>query len=273
MHRLTTIIAAGALVLAAACSSDSTTTTGTTDDTTITADLAPVLADGVADDVDLMAGMDGGVGNIAGAPGVFASLSGPGKWRPHLTGCTFADGSFTCPATRANGLTVTRTITFLDGNGQPMDAYDSLLTASIHVVAEISGDKTHGPWSATVDRHRDFTITGLLGTETTRTVNGTGNGTVSRSRSTANARSYDLTCSSTITNVVFPVRSDDGGNGWPESGTISRTCTITVTAGPNAGKTITRTVVITFDGPSTPSGTIDGTPFMFDLTARSAAKR
>jgi len=273
MQRIATVIAAGALVLGMACSSDNTTTGSTSDSTTITSDIAPEMADAFADDVDLMSGMDGTTGNIAGAPAAFEDLFGPGGFRPHLTGCTFANGSFTCPATRANGLNVTRTITFYDEGGQTQDHYDSLLTASIHVVAEISGDKSNGPWSATVDRHRDFTITGLLGTETTRTVNGTGNETVSRSRSTANTRSYDLSCSSTVTDVVFPVNSSNGSNGWPVSGTITRTCTVTVTGGPNDGKTYTRTVTITFDGTSSPSGTINGTPYTFDLAARAATKR
>ncbi len=38
---------------------------------------------------------------------------------------------------------------------------------------------TRGNWTATVDRSRDLTITGLAGTETTRTVNGTGTESVS----------------------------------------------------------------------------------------------
>ncbi|MGH7523446.1 MAG: hypothetical protein ACREK8_03990, partial [Gemmatimonadales bacterium] len=186
--------------------------------------------------------------------------------------CTFVGGSFNCPDTLRNGLDVTRTITLLDADGQPQSAYDSLLTASIHVVADISGERTHGPWTATVDRHRDFTVSGLVGTETTRTVNGTGNGTITNSRTNGdNGRAYNLVCSSTVTDVVLPVRAD-GGNGWPISGTITRTCTITVTAGPNAGKTTTRTVTVTFSGSSTADASINGTTFVIDLSAHTATK-
>ena len=262
----TRLLAAGLFVVAAACSGGDTTAT-TADDATITADISSVAADGIAEDVDVMQGMDGTLGHSGGA-----SLMGPGDWRPGLTGCNFLNGSFNCPDTLRNGLNVTRTITFLDAGGASESAYDPLLTASIHIVADISGDRTHGPWTATVTRHRDLTISGLAGTETTRTVNGTGNETVDNSRDTNNPRAYNVTCSSNITNVVMPVRASDGGNGWPISGTIQRTCTITVTAGPNAGKTTTRTVTITFDGTSTPSANIGGTTFTIDLTSHTATK-
>lgn len=264
----TRILVAGLVVAAAACSGGDSTGLAT-DDATITADISNAAADGIAEDVDVMVGMDGTIGHSANLSG---NLEGPGDYRPGLTGCTFANGSFTCPDTLRNGLSVTRTITLLDAQGQSESAYDPLLTASIHVVADISGDRTHGPWTATVTRHRDFTISGLAGTETTRTVNGTGNENVSNSRDTRNPRAYNLVCSSLVTNVVLPVRSSDGGNGWPVSGTINRTCTITVTAGPNAGKTTTRTVTITFDGSSTPTATINGAPFTIDLAAHTATQ-
>jgi hypothetical protein len=269
----TRLIVAGMLLAAAACSSSNnmTTPTSVANDLVVTSDVAMAAADGVAEDVDVMTGMNGNVGNIsANISGSFTN--GRGSWRPGLSGCTFAGGSFTCPDTLKNGLNVTRVITLQDASGATQSAYDSLLTASIHIVADISGDRTHGPWTATVARHRDITISGLAGMETSRTVNGTGNETVSQSRVTANGntRSYTITGSSTITNVVMPVRTADGGNGWPTSGTITRTMTITLTSGPNAGKTVTKTITITFDGTSTPSGSIDGHMFTIDLIAHTA---
>ncbi len=264
------ILVAGLVLMAAACNSGDTTTGVTgTDDATITADISNAAADGIAEDVDVMMGMDGTTGHSGN---IGADLRGPGSWRPGLTGCTFVGGSFNCPDTLRNGLDVTRTITLLDADGQTESAYDSLLTASIHVVADISGDRTHGPWTANVTRHRDITITGLAGMETTRTVNGSGNETVTNSRTNgSNGRAYSLVCSSTVTDVVMPVRAD-GGNGWPISGTITRTCTITVTAGPNAGKTTTRTVTVTFSGSSTANASIGGTTFVIDLSAHTATK-
>lgn len=272
----TRLYVAGLFVAAAACSSADTTSSSIAGDATITADVAAAAADGMAEDVDVFTGMDGGIGNVSAAMNSdnsgTAYMFGPGGFRPGLTGCTFAGGTFSCPATTKNGLAVVRTITLLDASGATESAFDSLLTASIHVVADISGDRTHGTWSGTVARHRDFTITGLAGTETSRTINGTGSENVSASRVNKNdsTRSYTLTGSSTVTNVVMPVRSADGGNGWPTSGTISRTFTVTVTSGPNTGKTTTRAVVITFNGTSTPTGTVNGTPFTIDLTGHTA---
>lgn len=278
MFRTRTLVA-GLCVAVAACSSgDTLGSTGTPDDAVVTADIAAVAADGVAEDVDVMSGMDGQIGNISasvdgsGLNGAFAM--GPGGFHPGLTGCTFVGGSFDCPDTNRNGLSITRTITFLDADGASQAGYDSLLTASIHILADISGDRTHGPWTATVDRHRDFTISGLAGTETTRTVNGTGSENVSQSRVTRNdsTRSYTVVGSSTVTDVVLPVRPD-GGNGWPVSGTITRTFTITRTSGPNNGKTVTRTVTITFNGTGTATANVGGTQFTFDLANHTCAPK
>ena len=262
----TRLVVAGMLIAAAACSSDTGSGT-TTDDAVITADVANAAADGVSEDVDMMVMMDGSVSASA------ASLNGPGDWRPGLTGCTFAGGNFTCPPVTRGGLTVTRTVTLKDAAGATQATYDALTTASIHVVADISGETTHGPWSATVSRHRDFTVTGLAGTETSRTVNGSGNETVTRSRSTTNTRTYDIVGTSTATNVVLPVRTADGTSNWPTSGTISRTLNITVTAGPNAGHVVTRTVTITFNGTSSVTATVDGVDFTVDLTGHTATPR
>jgi hypothetical protein len=271
--RSTRFVLAGltAVAFAACNSSDTMNDTTPLDNTSINADVASAAADGFAEDVDVMVGMDGRVGNTS----TDAMLLGPGGYRPHLTGCSFANGAFTCPDTNRAGLTITRTITLLDASGATQSAYDSVTTASIHIVADIAGDATHGPWSATVARHRDLTVTGLAGAETSRTVNGTGNETVSRSRVTRNdsTRSYDIAGNSTITDVVMPVRSGDGGNGWPTSGTITRTMTITLTSGQNAGKTVTRTVTITFNGTSSATASVDGSSFTIDLEGHTAVAR
>lgn len=261
----TRLMVAGLMIAAAACSNDSGTNPG--DDALITADVATAAADGIAEDVAMMTMMDGTISASA------ASLNGGGDWRPGLTGCNFASGTFACPALTRNGLTVVRAVTLLDASGAPQSFYDALTTASIHVVADISGEVTHGPWSATVARHRDFTVTGLAETETTRTVNGTGSEMVSHSRSTNNPRAYDIVGSSAAVNVVLPVRSADNSNNWPISGTITRTLTITVTAGGNAGHVVTRTVSITFNGTSSVTATVNGVEFTIDLTGRTATPR
>jgi hypothetical protein len=269
----TRLAVAAVFVLAAACnSSDSPTdssTGGSIDNAAITSDIANVAADGVAEDVDIMTGMDGSIGHTDAVGG---DLVSPNGFRPGLTGCRLVGGTFVCPDTTRRGLDISRSVTFLDANGQDQTAYDSLTTASIHIMADIAGNVTLGPWAATVQRHRDLVITGLAGVETTRDVNGTGNETVSRSRVTRNdsTRSYDITGNNVITDVVMPVRPD-GGNGWPVSGTITRTYTITLTSGPNAGKTVTRTVTITFNGTSNATAGINGATFTIDLGSHLAA--
>ncbi len=273
--RSTRVLTTGLILLAAACSS-SPTTTSSMPDALITSDIATMTADATTEDVDVMASMDGSIGNLMGAPlGSSASLVDPSQGRrPGMTGCSFAGGHFTCPPLLRNGLTVTRTVTFMADGGATQDSYDSLLTASIHVVAAVSGDVTRGPWSATVARNRDLTISGLLGTETTRTVNGTGSESVSRARVTVagNTRSYDIIGASTVTNVVVPVRAE-GVDPWPLSGTITRTYTVTRTDANGSGGTVTRTVVITFNGSSTPTAMVNGEPFTLNLSSRTASHR
>ena len=230
----------------------------------------------MAEDVDVMTGMDGQIGNAASAAfgtavGITGALDRDG-FRPGLAGCRFTNGSFQCPGTDQNGLMVTRTVTLFDAANATETAYDPLLTATIHIVVDISGNRGHGPWTATADRKRDITVTGLAGSETTRTVNGTGSETITASRVTHNPRTYTLDCTSTIADVVLPVRAD-GGNGWPVSGSITRVCTVNVTQGPNAGMTFTRTITITFNGTAMVTGSVNGTPFTFDLPDHTDEER
>lgn len=270
--RSTRILTAGALLFAAACSSNPTSTTPGLD-ALITADVAIMSADATTEDVDVMAAMDGDIGVLVSAPlmeGMF--LTPPGG--PRMGGCTFAAGQFSCPPMTRNGLTITRTVVFKDAAGVTQSAYDAATTASIHVTSSVTGDVTHGPWSATITRDRDFTISGLVGAETTRIVNGTGNETLTRSRVTEGneTRSYSLTGTSVVANVVVPVRAE-GVDPWPLSGTITRTYTVTRTSGADSGRTVTRTVVITFNGTATPTATVNGTSFTLDLAHRTATRR
>lgn len=268
----TRVMAATLLVFAAACSSSPTESS--TPNAAVSLDAATLAADGVAEDVDVMVGMDGGVGYLSTSPlAAGASLWSPPERRPGFTGCNFASGRFGCPPENRNGLTVNRTVTLLDAQGATQTAYDELTTASIHIVASVQGDITRGPWTATIDRSRDFTITGLAGTETSRTVNGTGTEDISRSRLTqgGETRSYTVEGTSTLVNVVIPVRAP-GVDPWPLSGTITRVLTMTRTSGPNAGEPVTRTVVITFDGTATPDATVNGEPFELDLSNRRAIR-
>ena len=260
----TQVLTASLLLFAAACSSNPTDTTPL--GTAISLDAATLAADGTAEDVDVMTGMDGGVGYLTTSPMMQfgASIWTPPTGRPGFVGCNFANGRFGCPPENRNGLTVNRTVTLT-----PEGPYDSLQTTAIHIVASVAGDVSHGPWTATIARSRDFTITGLGGTETTRTVNGTGSENISRSRHTESGetRTYTVVGTSTVVNVVLPVRAP-GVDPWPLSGTVTRNLTMTRTGGATPGTPVTRTVIVTFNGTSMPAATVNGELFTLDLSQR-----
>lgn len=166
-------------------------------------------------------------------------------------------------------LSGTRDVTFSDADGNVQDAYDALTTASIHFALDVGGEVSRDTWSASVERTRDMTVSGLEGQEATRTFNGSGNETVSRSRTddTGAATTFDMTGSFTIENLVVPVPGSDPR--WPLSGTITRNMTVTVVNGPNGDQTKSLTAVITFDGTSTATATINGETMEIDLTTRA----
>lgn len=259
-----------ALLLAAflaACSDDPT---GPDDPATrtINLDVAQAAADAAAEDVDILAGMSGEVGTISFGAALVAPPDGPGN----TNGCGFGGGRFTCPPNSANGLTITRTMAFFDGDGEAQDHYDSETTAVIDVEVALEGGATRGPWTVELSRARQVTWTGLEGTETTRTANGEGSEEFTRERAAGNgnepARFYHLEGDFTYDDVVIPVRAP-GVNPWPLSGTITRTWLVIH----NDDDPITRTVIIEFDGTDTPSGTVNGEPFEFDLHNRRAFRR
>ena len=183
-------------------------------------------------------------------------------------GLLFGGGASPAPS-EASTRTVTHTATFFDIDGVEQDARDALTTASIHLVISSTHDFSRDSWSGTGTRSRDLWITGLEGEETTRTVNGTGSGSVNRSQHTDadGTRTYDMVSTSVITDVIHPVpRTDDA---WPLSGTITRDVTIDVVNGPDGDVTKSRTVVITFNGTSLITMTVDGESFEIDLSTRS----
>ena len=183
-------------------------------------------------------------------------------------GLLFGGGAFAAPS-EASARTVTHTATFFDADGNEQEARDPLTTASIHLVIESTQEFSRDSWSGTGTRSRDLMITGLEGEETTRTVNGTGSGSVTRSQHTDadGTRTYDMSSTSVIEDVIHPVpRTDDA---WPLSGTITRDVTINVINGPDGDVTKSRTVVITFDGTNLATMTVSGETFEVDMSTRS----
>lgn len=226
-----------------ACSSDSTTAPTTTPSVT-DVDAAMVAGDATAQDVELMHGPSVGAFRM----GLYASALHFGCVRGFPLDLTF---NVTCE--------------FLDAGGNAQSDYDPLTTASIHMVATLQGSFTRGDLSGSLDRSVDLTVSGLEGTETTRTWDGTGHSARSRMQTTSDgqARSFDVESDCTITDVVVPVPRTE--TSWPLSGSIHRVVTITK---PD-GSTATRDATITFNGTQTVTIDVNGTTFDFDLTTRA----
>lgn len=231
----------GAILLAAlaltACEDDAVSPEAF-DESLLDDDVATVVADAtVADVLDMMF--------VAGALGV----AGPGDWVDET-------------------LSRSRTVTFYDADGQEMDRYDPLLTESVEIVTDVSGTRSTAWWSASVSHHRERTVSGMAGEETTRTWNGTGESDVDRTRfdDEAGDREYHMSSTSTTEDVVVAVPRWD--NPWPLSGTITHHVVIEIVNGPDGDRTVERTVVVTFNGTQYVTMTVNGEEFEVDLAAR-----
>lgn len=218
-----------AAVSAAGCAGDDPTGTTATDQM-IDADLAMVAADGTIEDIQAL--------------------------RDARHGGYFMDGR-----------SGSRTVQFFDAAGMEQEAYDDLTTDSIYMTMEMNREIERDGWSASVARTRELSVTGLAGNEATRTVNGFGSESITRSRHTEQmrVREREMTGTRTMENVVHAVPFED--NPWPLSGTITRQMRVTVRTEQGV-QTRTREVVITFNGTQFPEMTIDGEPFEVDLAAR-----
>jgi hypothetical protein len=243
--RLTpTLGAFAAAALFTACGTDSSGPNAA--DTLLNADLATVTADAAATDIELMRGPGGG---------------------PFGLGLLARAGHFECDRETRSALEVKRTCTYKDAAGNTQAAYDSLTTASVIVHAEISGELTRDRWSGTVNRVRDLTVTGLAGRETSMTWNGTGTASSTRVRVIdGTTRTYEMTATGTITNLVIPVPRT--ATSWPTSGTVTKKVVAT-----RNGETKERNVSITFNGTRFAVVTVNGEVFEFDLSQRGRPRR
>jgi len=165
-------------------------------------------------------------------------------------------------------LSGTREVSFYDASGAEQDAYDAETTASIHFVLDVAGDVARDTWSASIERTRDMTVSGLEGNETTRTFNGSGTETISRSRTLddGSEATHDMSGTFTYDDVVVPVPGSE--TRWPLSGTIHRTLQISVVNGINGDYAKTVDATITFDGDATATAVIDGETVEIDLSTR-----
>jgi hypothetical protein len=192
-------------------------------------------------------------------------------------GCTYSatTGRFTCPAVTSGGLTLNRDYAFFDANNQPQSAYDAATTDSANFHVSVVGTITFSNGQANVNRDRNFTVSGLLGAETSRTWNGTGsrNDNGSRNGTDGTVRSYQTADALTVSQVVVDLPRSTYP--WPMSGTITRHITGTASVSRNGvtkSFSVDRTVTITFNGSQTATVTVNGNTYTLDLSTGVATK-
>ena len=252
--------ALAALLIGAAIAACGDDTTGPSADSNLNPDVAVVAAASATEDLAAMQDTEIDEGNLQGGAAF------------KLNGCIFnsANSRFDCPVKTHDGLVITRSFAFFNASSAPMTGFDEQLTASANLKSDAIGTVSRGSWTATIDWHRDFTVTGLLGTETSRTWNGSSDASVQGSHHTGNGdRSYDMTMHSVVHDVVIPVGED---HNRPSSGTLTQTVTVTYVGGKFDGQTVTRTVNITFDGSQEAKLKIGKNHFKLNLGSRLVVK-
>jgi len=195
--------------------------------------------------------------NFGGAPaaGVIAKIP---------VNCPFFGGSFVCAATTdstfgargtlgpfGGSVTVSRTYQFLDAFGQALAAFDSRAVASMHFLANGSGNWTSPatfsqPASATTfSGASDLTLSGIKGG--LRSVTGQATITATFTRS---GKIKITTMVQTVTKVAPPVAAEQTltSGGLPLSGSVTSVITGTDTTGLALAPA---TVVTTFNGTRT----------------------
>jgi hypothetical protein len=252
----------GALLLAstvglAGCSLES----GPTERDIAAFDAAVVAADGALENLEMMHGPRLGLPG-----GIFPALVGG---RPD---CPRTQDVFLCDPVEREGITYTRSIRYLDAAGNAQDAYDEATTASIEYEITVQGERDRERWSATIDRSHNLIVSGLLDGSGTVAWNGSGSGTIARSRHVDDGveRSYEIVSTSEFIEVTIPYpRAADS---WPISGTITTSLTMTRTSG-NDPQTVSKEVSVDFNGTSEVPVTADGETFILDLTQRMSRGR
>jgi len=171
----------------------------------------------------------------------------------HSDNCAFSTTTnrLECPTMTHDGLTITRSFSFLDAKGAVQQAFDTATTNTVNIKKSVSGTVTHHETvTSTVNGSSDLTVAGLASGSTERTVNGTSAGTESTT-GTRDTVSFTALRSAgdTITGLVIPIQNDHPT--FPTAGTIIRSMTATVTVGSKTPSTSSRREVITFDGSAT----------------------
>jgi hypothetical protein len=279
--------AAGACALAIGISACSNATTGVQPSLQLTAAdsiaaLVTTTGNAVVNDLDVIGSAETTIGfqNATDfSSGVSMSVTGGGQlmagYAP-ATGCTLnsSTGRFDCPPVTNNGLTLTRSFAFYNAAGVLMSKFNDTTTASINVTTTETGVRPTATGADTISGTRNLTASGLVGHNTTRLWNGTGNRSVGGYYTdSAASRTYDHTETTMFTNIVVTLPRT--ANPWPTSGSIARQASGvgTVTKGTKSRTfTTSRTVTVTFNGTEFVPMTVGSTNYTLDLATGKATK-
>lgn len=242
-----TLTLGAVLALGLTACEDTATPDDLIDEAALRADVALVTADAMFQDLAAMPAPV--ILGLAGAGPDLAPTEGGGSYR------------------------WSRDVTFYDENDQVQAEYDPLLTSYIDVAWEFERDVDHPFWTADVKRNRDYRVTGLLGEETERTWNGTGDGDVFKSRHPDDGvtRTYDMETDAEHTDVVRKVPRAQ--NPYPVSGTITRHVHVVITEDGVVVEEKDVTSIITFNGTQFASITVGEDTWDIDLAERGMKKR
>lgn len=247
----TTLLAAAAVATLAACGDATAPASTSLSDAQIAADVAATAGDAIAGAVLAF-------GDDQTAAGLTASVADVSTTdvAAAVTGCPYdvASQTHVCSRVTERGLEVTRTYQFRDAAATPMQSYDAANTASIYFTRTADGTVTATTatgvtWTGATHRSDQRTVTGLLGNETQRVWNGTGESHDTTDYSgTGGTRHYAGASTETTRDVVMALPR--ASFPYPQSGTITRTAelTLTITGTRDLTKTVSRTIVATFNG-------------------------
>jgi hypothetical protein len=200
--------------------------------------------------------MGGGFGDLFMGGG-FGFGFGRGKLGdPALTGtCTFdaASGRVICDPVLRGGLTINRSASYADANGNVQQAFDSTTTNTINVTILVSGTITRRDSAVSQVQHAsDRTVTGLAPGSTQRKVNGTSAGT-ENTTGTRDGKHFTSVRSAgdTTKDVIIPVATSATQRPYPISGSVIRAMQVTVTFDGESPISSSRREVVTYDGTDT----------------------
>jgi hypothetical protein len=166
--------------------------------------------------------------------------------------CTYSAGRWSCAAVIANGVTTARSYAYYDVNGQPMQTLDNVKTASINYQLSVNGTHVRdSTFTGITHRNRNVTVSGLLGSETSRRWDGYGASADTNTHHDAvSIRRYTGKSTDSLKAVVYPQPRTHGS--FPLSGSTVRAVNFTVTSTGRGIETrsVDRRVVTTYNGTS-----------------------